>query len=56
MATMEDDSVPIEVDSNGDEEVAEIDSKGVNTLRAGTYKPIVDGKPLKRQRKLTSDV
>lgn len=26
MATMDDDSVPIEVDSNGDEKVAEIDS------------------------------
>ncbi|KAJ8427797.1 hypothetical protein Cgig2_025815 [Carnegiea gigantea] len=29
MATMNDDSIPIEVDSNGDEEVAEIDSMPV---------------------------
>ncbi|KAJ8428330.1 hypothetical protein Cgig2_002683 [Carnegiea gigantea] len=59
MATMEDDYVPIEMDSNGDEEVAEIDSmhvqKKTNTIQAGTYKPVVDGKPLKCQRKLTSN-
>ncbi|KAJ8422525.1 hypothetical protein Cgig2_002554 [Carnegiea gigantea] len=59
MATIDDDSIPIEVDSNGDEEVAEIDSMPIQktaTVQAGTYKPVVDGKPLKRQRKLTSNV
>ncbi|KAJ8443844.1 hypothetical protein Cgig2_010308 [Carnegiea gigantea] len=60
MATMEDDYVPIEVDSNRDEEVAEIDSMPVQkktaTVQAGTYKSVVDGKPFKCQRKLTSNV
>ncbi|KAJ8447037.1 hypothetical protein Cgig2_033606 [Carnegiea gigantea] len=46
MATMDDDPVPIEMDSNGDEEVAEIDSMPVQKTAT----------PLKRQRKLTSNV
>ena len=56
---MEDISVPIDVESNGEEEVAEIDSrqgKKVTAVPTGLYKPVADGKPLKRQRKLTSTV
>jgi len=55
---MEDISVPIDVKSNG-EEVAEIDSRQAtktSTIHTGLYKPVADGKPLKRRRKLTSTV
>jgi len=55
---MEDISVPIDVESNG-EEVAEIDSrqaKKATTIHTGLYKLVADGKPFKRQRKLTSTV
>ena len=50
---------PIQVDSNEDQEVAEIDSIHVEkttTIQVGTYKPVADGKPLKHQRKLISNV
>ena len=51
--------MPIDVDSNGEEEVAETDSgatKKAANIPAGVYKPVADGKPPKRQRKLTSNV
>jgi len=56
---MGDVSVPIDLESNGEEEVAEIDSrqaKNATAIPTGLYKPMADGKPLKRQRKLTSTV
>ena len=56
---MEDISVPIDVESNREEEVVEIDSrhfKKFPTIHTGLYKPVADSKPLKRQRKLTSTV
>ncbi|KAJ8433164.1 LOW QUALITY PROTEIN: hypothetical protein Cgig2_007128 [Carnegiea gigantea] len=54
------DSVPIDVDSNG-EDVAEVDSKEANrltTIRIGKPQATTDGvgKPPKCQRKLTSSV
>ena len=62
MASNYEDSVPIDVDSNG-EDVAEVDSKEANrptTIRIGAYKPQATaggvGKPPKCQRKLTSSV
>ena len=45
------------MESNGKEEVVEIDSrhtKKPTTIHTGLYKPVVDGKPLKRLTKLTS--
>jgi len=54
---MEGISVPIDVESNRKEEVAEIDSeqsKKSTTIQVGLYKPVADGKPLKHPRKLTS--
>ena len=56
---MEDEFVRIDVDSNGQEDVAEIDSRHARktiSVHIGTYKPIVDGKPPKRQRNLTSTI
>jgi len=51
--------MPINVDSNGEEEVAETDSRTIkkttNILASG-YKLVADGKPPKRQRKLTSTI
>ena len=55
---MEDISVPIDVESNG-EEVAGIDSrqaKKATAIPTSLYKPTTDGKSLKRQRRLTSNV
>lgn len=51
--------MPIHVDSNRAEEVAKTDSKSAKkttTVQATAYKPMVDGKPPKCQRKLTSTV
>ena len=49
--------MPIDVDSNGEEEVAESrDARKTTTVQTGAYKPVADGKPPKRQRKLTSTV
>ena len=56
---MEDNYVPIDVESNGEEEDAEIDSrqgKRATAIPTSLYKPVADGKLLKRQRKLTSRV
>jgi len=62
MASNFEDSIPIDVDSNG-EEVVEVDSrdpKKAATAQIGVYKPTSSaggvGKPPKRQRKLTSNV
>ena len=62
MASNYEDSIPIDVDSNG-EEVVEVDSrdpKKAATTQIGVYKPTSSaggvGKPPKRQRKLTSTV
>jgi len=49
----------IDVDSNGEEEVAETDSwnaKKTTKVQACTYKTMADGKPPKHQKKLTSTV
>ena len=51
--------MPIDVDSNGEEEVAHTDSrttKKTANIPAGVYKPVADGKPPKHQRKLTSTI
>jgi len=62
MTSNYEDSVPIDVDSNG-EEIVEVDSRIAKrpvTTRTGVYKPTSTdggvGKPLKCQRKLTSIV
>ena len=62
MASNYEDSIPIDVDSNG-EEVAEVNSyepKRAATTQIGMYKPSSSaggvGKPPKCQRKLTSTV
>ena len=56
---MEDNVMPIDVDSNKKEEVAEIDSRDsrrTTTVQTGAYKPMADINPPKHQRKLTSTV
>lgn len=59
MTSTNENSMPIHVDSNRAEEVAKTDSKSAKkttTVQATAYKPMVDGKPPKCQRKLTSTV
>lgn len=57
MASVEDNVMPIDVDSNGEEEVAESrDARKTTTVQTGAHKPVADGKPPKCQRKLTSTV
>jgi len=56
MTSIEDVSIPIDVDSNGEDEVAETNSriaKNSTNISAGVRKPVANGKPRKRQRKLT---
>ena len=62
MASKDCNSVPIDVDSNGEEvNVAEVEvdsrhARKTATLRIGSYKPLADGKPPKCQRKLNSSM
>ncbi|KAJ8428777.1 hypothetical protein Cgig2_014385 [Carnegiea gigantea] len=56
---MEDNSKLIDVDSNGEEEVAKTDNKHARkttTIQTGAYKKVGDDKPPKHQRKLTSTI
>jgi len=51
--------MPIVVDLNGKEEVAETDSRNAKktiNISARAYKPMADGKPPKCQRKITSTI
>ncbi|KAJ8431694.1 hypothetical protein Cgig2_006550 [Carnegiea gigantea] len=59
MNTTEDESMPIDMDLNGEEEVAEIDSRQARkttSVYTGVYKPVVDHKRPKHQRKLTCTI
>jgi len=50
MTSMEDVSMPIAVDSNGEEEVAQTDNRTTKmtaNIPAGVYKPVANGKPPK---------